>query len=193
MYMVAPVRGIPALTMGDDVCAVISASLNTLVWPDGGLSVWGDDVIVIAGKIIAKAQGRYTHRDELMVERFEEFDSRNLLMFRNVPRRMALFRPENPDEEAATIRRGFAARFGGRPGVIISGSEKERSRGRGRRDVALGSAGLDTCWVNFDGRENESGVEPKYTIGSYEALYHIVMEPEELENLGARNRCHRND
>ena len=55
------------------------------------------------------------------------------------------------------------------------------------------SAGLDTCWVNFDGRENESGVEPKYTIGSYEALYHIVMEPEELENLGARNRCHRND
>lgn len=143
MYMVAPVRGIPALTMGDDVCAVISASLNTLVWPDGGLSVWGDDVIVIAGKIIAKAQGRYTHRDELMVERFEEFDSRNLLMFRNVPRRMALFRPENPDEEAATIRRGFAARFGGRPGVIISGSEKERSRGRGRRDVALGSAGIN--------------------------------------------------
>ena len=55
------------------------------------------------------------------------------------------------------------------------------------------SAGLDTCWVNFDGRENESGVEPKYTIGSYEALYHIVMEPEELENLGARNRRHRND
>lgn len=55
------------------------------------------------------------------------------------------------------------------------------------------SAGLDTCWVNFDGRENESGVEPKYTISSYEALYHIVMEPEELENLGARNRRHRND
>ena len=55
------------------------------------------------------------------------------------------------------------------------------------------SAGLDTCWVNFDGRENESGVEPKYTIGSYEALYRIVMEPEELENLGARNRRHRND
>lgn len=55
------------------------------------------------------------------------------------------------------------------------------------------SAGLDTCWVNFDGRENETGVEPKYTIGSYEALYHIVMEPEELENLGARNRRHRND
>ncbi len=143
MYMVAPVRGIPALTMGDDVCAVVSSSLNTLVWPDGGVSIWGDDVIVIAGKIIAKAQGRFTRRDELMAERFEEFDSRNLLMFRNVPRRMALYRPEHPDEEAARIRRGLAARFGGRPGVIISGSERERSRGRGRRDVALGSAGID--------------------------------------------------
>ena len=55
------------------------------------------------------------------------------------------------------------------------------------------AAGLDTCWVNLDGRENDTGIQPKYTVGSYEALYHIVMEPEELENLGARNRRHRND
>lgn len=143
MYMVAPVRGIPSLTMGDDVCAVVSASLNTLVWPDGGVSLWGDDIVVIAGKIVAKAQGRYTKRDELLLERFEEFDTRNLLMFRNVPRRMALYRPEKPDVAAAEIRHGLAARFGGRPGVIISGSERERSRGRGRRDIALGSAGID--------------------------------------------------
>ena len=55
------------------------------------------------------------------------------------------------------------------------------------------NAGFDTCWVNFDGRENDTGIRPTYTIGSYEALYHIVMEPEELENLGARNRRHQND
>ena len=55
------------------------------------------------------------------------------------------------------------------------------------------AAGLDTCWVNLDGRENDTGIQPKYTVGSYEALYHIVMEPEELENLGARTRRHRND
>ncbi len=73
MYMVAPVRGIPVLAQGDDVCAVISSSLNMLEWPDGGRSLWGDDIVVIAGKIIAKAQGRYTRRDEEIAERFEEF------------------------------------------------------------------------------------------------------------------------
>ena len=143
MYMVAPVRGIPVLAQGDDVCAVISSSLNMLEWPDGGRSLWGDDIVVIAGKIIAKAQGRYTRRDEEIAERFEEFDARNLLMLRNVPNRLALYRPETPDREAAKIRHGLAARFGGRPGVIISGSERERVRGYGRRDIALGSAGID--------------------------------------------------
>ena len=55
------------------------------------------------------------------------------------------------------------------------------------------NAGLDTCWVNFAGRENDTGIEPKYTVDSYEALYRIVMEPEELENIGVRNRRHQND
>lgn len=41
MYMVAPVRGIPVLAQGDDVCAVISGSLNMLEWPDGGRSLAG--------------------------------------------------------------------------------------------------------------------------------------------------------
>lgn len=55
------------------------------------------------------------------------------------------------------------------------------------------NAGLDTCWVNFKNEENHSGVEPTYEIHSYEELYRIVMEPEELENLGVRNRRHRNE
>lgn len=55
------------------------------------------------------------------------------------------------------------------------------------------NAGLDTCWVNFTGSDNDTGIQPKYTIGSYEELYRIVMEPEELENIGVRNRRHMND
>lgn len=55
------------------------------------------------------------------------------------------------------------------------------------------NAGLDTCWVNFSGAENDTGVVPRHTIASFEELYRIVMEPEELENVGVRNRRHMGD
>ena len=51
-----------------------------------------------------------------------------------------------------------------------------------RRDVVSNSGNL----------ENKSGITPKYTVSSYEELYRIVMEPEELENIGVRNRRHSN-
>lgn len=43
------------------------------------------------------------------------------------------------------------------------------------------NAGVDTCWFNPGNLENKSGITPKYTVSSYEELYRIVMEPEELE------------
>lgn len=55
------------------------------------------------------------------------------------------------------------------------------------------NAGLDTCWVNFRNEENHTSVRPKYEIHSYEELYQLVMEPEELENIGVRNRRHSNE
>lgn len=55
------------------------------------------------------------------------------------------------------------------------------------------NAGLDTCWVNFNGEENNTGITPKHTITSFEELYRIVMEPEELEWLGVRNPRHRGE
>ena len=61
-------------------------------------------------------------------------------------------------------------------------------------DIQGGSnAGLDTCWFNPGNLENKSGITPKYTVSSYEELYRIVMEPEELENVGVRNRRHSNE
>jgi len=55
------------------------------------------------------------------------------------------------------------------------------------------NAGLDTCWVDFANEENNTGIQPKFTVQSYEELYRIVMEPEELENVGVRNRRHSNE
>ena len=62
------------------------------------------------------------------------------------------------------------------------------------KDIKGGqNAGLDTCWVNFKNEENHTDVVPKYEIHSYEELYRLVMEPEELENIGIRNRRHSNE
>jgi YjjG family noncanonical pyrimidine nucleotidase len=38
------------------------------------------------------------------------------------------------------------------------------------------NAGLDTCWVNFAGDENRTGIKPTYTVTSYMELKNIVME-----------------
>ena len=55
------------------------------------------------------------------------------------------------------------------------------------------NAGLDTCWVNMNGMENESGLTPTYEVKALRELYPIVMEEDELQNVGLKNRKHQND
>lgn len=135
------VLGIPVVTSGDDVAAVIAPHLNTVRWPDGYVGLRGDDIVVVSGKIVAKAQGRW-HRYGTAPDGFRTRDG--------IPDKLGLKAPEDVDEAAAEIRRGLAARFGGRPGVIISGSGYGREPGRGVVDIALGSAGLEIRNDNGD-------------------------------------------
>lgn len=59
-------------------------------------------------------------------------------------------------------------------------------------DIGGGAgAGLATCWYNPRNEENETGIVPTYTISSLEELYKIVMEEDELENVGLKNRRHQ--
>ena len=53
------------------------------------------------------------------------------------------------------------------------------------------NAGLDTCWYNPNHTENPGKVCPTYEISDLEALYQLVMEPEELANVGLKNRRHQ--
>jgi len=53
------------------------------------------------------------------------------------------------------------------------------------------NAGLDTCWFNPGHSENPGKVVPTYEIASLEELYPLVMEPEELANLGLKHRRHQ--
>ena len=59
-------------------------------------------------------------------------------------------------------------------------------------DIQGGSnAGLDTCWYNPNHAENRGKVIPTYEIASLEELYPLVMEQEELANVGLKNRRHQ--
>ena len=53
------------------------------------------------------------------------------------------------------------------------------------------NAGLDTCWFNPNHAENPGKVIPTYEIESLEQLYPLVMEQEELANVGLKNRRHQ--
>ena len=53
------------------------------------------------------------------------------------------------------------------------------------------NAGLDTCWFNPNHTENPGKVIPTYEIASLEELYPLVMEQEELANVGLKNRRHQ--
>lgn len=53
------------------------------------------------------------------------------------------------------------------------------------------NAGLDTCWYNPSHAENTGKLKPTYEIAALDELYNIVMEPEELANLGLKHRRHQ--
>lgn len=62
-----------------------------------------------------------------------------------------------------------------------------------KADIAGGNnAGLATCWCNFLNTDlPESAAKPTYIIQNYDELLHIVMEEEELANVGNPDRRHR--
>ena len=53
------------------------------------------------------------------------------------------------------------------------------------------NAGLDTCWFNPHYQENPGKILPTYEISSLEELYPLVMEEEEIANIGQKNRRHQ--
>ena len=58
-------------------------------------------------------------------------------------------------------------------------------------DIKGGNAAeLDTCWLNLTEKENTTGIHPNHTVQSYEELMRIVMEEEELTNVGSSEKRH---
>ncbi len=53
------------------------------------------------------------------------------------------------------------------------------------------NADIATCWCNFINLPAPEGVQPTYTITQLRDLYAIVMEEDELQNVGVKHRKHQ--
>ncbi|MFC7405214.1 coenzyme F420-0:L-glutamate ligase [Georgenia alba] len=165
---VAP-DGVPVVTKGDDLAAVLTPALEGVVWPDGTRGLAEGDVVVVSSKIVSKAEGRLVAaRDEAERERVIADETVRVVAQRpkpdggmlrivenrlglvmaaagvdtsDVPAGTALLLPEDPDASARRIRRGLHARTGVRPGVIVTDTAGRPWR-RGVVDMAIGAAGV---------------------------------------------------
>lgn len=53
------------------------------------------------------------------------------------------------------------------------------------------SAGLDTCWCNFKELPVEGSFKPTHTVRGFEELLRVVMDEEELQNVGSTEKRHK--
>ncbi|WP_345038840.1 coenzyme F420-0:L-glutamate ligase [Georgenia daeguensis] len=182
--------GVPIITRGDDLAALLVPVLERLSWPDGSTGLAEGDVVVVASKIVAKAEGRLVAaRDDAeresviagetvrVVAERERPDGTTLRIVENklglvmaaagvdasdVPPGTALLLPEDPDASARRLRRGLLARTGVRPGVLITDTAGRPWR-RGVVDMAIGAAGVQVV-TDMRGSRDAYGRELQITV-----------------------------
>ncbi|MFH5822453.1 coenzyme F420-0:L-glutamate ligase [Georgenia sp. AZ-5] len=182
--------GVPTITRGDDLAARLTPVLAALAWPDGSTGLAEGDVVVVASKIVAKAEGRLVaardagERDAVIagetvrvVATRQRPDGSVLRIVENrqglvmaaagvdssdVPAGTALLLPEDPDASARRLRRGLHARLGVRPGVLVTDTAGRPWR-RGVVDMAIGAAGV-LVLADHRGRRDPYGRELRSTV-----------------------------
>jgi coenzyme F420-0:L-glutamate ligase/coenzyme F420-1:gamma-L-glutamate ligase len=153
---VIPLPGIPEVRPGDDPAALIGDAVERA----GGLE--DGDVVVVAQKVVSKAEGRVEEADDVVgivlrearaVRRrrgdlvIAETEHGFVCASAGVDRSntpgdgWVVLLPKDPDASAEQLRDGLAARFGVAPAVIVSDSFGRAWR-QGTTDVAIGVAGM---------------------------------------------------
>ena len=148
--------GIPEVEPGQDLASLLGDAVERA----GGLEE--GDVVVVAQKVVSKAEGRVEEtsdpmevilrearavrrrRDELVIAETEHgvVCARAGVDRSNAPgATIVVLLPRAPDASAARIRDGLAERFGVAPAVIVSDSFGRAWR-QGTTDVAIGVAGM---------------------------------------------------
>lgn len=157
--------GIPEVQAGDDLAALILAAVDAAAATDPDLALADGDILVVASKIVAKAEGMLvpaTDRDKVIADdtvrvvaervtpngltRIVE-TRQGLIMaaagidMSNVPEGYALRLPEDPDRSALTLCTALRAQLGLALGIIVTDTFGRPWR-VGQTDVAIGAAGL---------------------------------------------------
>lgn len=182
--------GVPTITRGDDLAARLTPVLAALTWPDGSRGLAEGDVVVVASKVVAKAEGRLVAaRDDAEREQVVAGETVRVVAERarpdggvlrivenrqglvmaaagvdssDVPAGTALLLPEDPDDSARRLRRGLHARLGVRPGVLVTDTAGRPWR-RGLTDMSIGAAGVRVL-DDLRGRRDAYGRELQVTV-----------------------------
>ena len=173
MISILPVEGLPEIGEGDDLAALIAERAELA---DG-------DVLVVAQKVVSKAEGRVVRLDEVEPsERAEELsgagDPRQLEVILRESARLVRVRPplviaetrhgsvvllpEDPDASAARLRERIRELTGIEIGVIVSDSFGRPWR-QGTTDVAIGLAGVRPM-LDLKGVRDPTGYELHATV-----------------------------
>jgi coenzyme F420-0:L-glutamate ligase/coenzyme F420-1:gamma-L-glutamate ligase len=153
---IIPLTGIPEVRADDDLAGLLGDAVER----KGGLE--DGDVLVVAQKVVSKAEGRVEEADDVLEVILREARAvrrrRGDLVIAetehgfvcasagvdrsNTPGEgWVVLLPRDPDASAAGIREALASRFGRAPAVIVSDSFGRAWR-QGTTDVAIGVAGL---------------------------------------------------
>jgi coenzyme F420-0:L-glutamate ligase/coenzyme F420-1:gamma-L-glutamate ligase len=172
-----PLQGIGEVRPGDDLAALLGDAIARA----GGLEQ--GDVLVVAQKVVSKAEGR--------VERADDHVAVILREARAVRRRRGdlviaetehgfvcasagvdrsntpgdgwlVLLPRDPDASAAALRDALGARFGVAPAVVVSDSFGRAWR-QGTTDVAIGVAGMSPL-LDLRGTRDARGYELRTTM-----------------------------
>jgi coenzyme F420-0:L-glutamate ligase/coenzyme F420-1:gamma-L-glutamate ligase len=156
VIQVVPLEGIPEVTPGDDLGALLGDAVDRA----GGLEP--GNVVVVSQKVVSKAEGRVEQtadhvavilREARAVRRrrgdfvIAETEHGFVCASAGVDRSntagedWVVLLPRDPDASAAGLRDALAARFGVAPAVIVTDSFGRAWR-EGTTDVAVGVAGM---------------------------------------------------
>ncbi len=174
---ILPLDGIPEVRPGDDLAALVGDAVERA----GGLEE--DDVLVVAQKIVSKAEGRVEQADDhvavilrearavrrrrgdlIIAETEHGFVCASAGVDRsNAPGEgWLVLLPRDADASAAALRDALAARFGVVPAVVVSDSFGRAWR-QGTTDVAIGVAGMSPL-LDLRGTRDARGYELRTTM-----------------------------